>query len=64
MRKSLPKIQITPELKERQLKLRKFLRSVPEIGWRELRPIGFEINVSTIPEDKICEFLEIANSVQ
>ena len=62
MRKALPKIPITPELKEKQLRLRKFLRSVPEIQWRELRPIGFEINIGTIPDDKADEFLEIANS--
>jgi hypothetical protein len=60
-RRALPKIEITPELKEKQLLLRKFLRSVPEIRWKELRPIGFEINISTIPKDKADEFLSIAN---
>lgn len=64
MRKAIPKIPITPELKERQLRLRKFLRSVPEIQWRELRPIGFEINIGTIPDEAVEEFLEIANSVK
>jgi len=60
-RRALPKIEITPELKEKQLLLRKFLRSVPEIRWKELRPIGFEIKISTIPKDKTEEFLSIAN---
>ena len=60
-RRALPKIEITPELREKQLLLRKFLRSVPDIRWKELRPIGFEIDISTIPKDKAEEFLEIAN---
>jgi len=37
---------------------------VPEIQWRELRPIGFEINIGTIPDEAVEEFLEIANSVK
>ena len=64
MRKAIPKITITPELKERQLKMRKFLRLSPEIKWRELRPIGFEIDIGTIPDSAAEEFLEIANSVK
>lgn len=64
MRKTAPKVIITPEMKERQLKLRSFLRSNKEIEWKELRPIGFSINISTIPLDKTSEFLEIANSVK
>jgi hypothetical protein len=63
-RKALDKITITPDMKERQLRLRKFLRSSPEIKWKELRPIGFEIDTSTIPLPKTAEFLEIANSVK
>lgn len=61
-RRALPKIEITPELKEKQIRLRKFLRSVPEIKWRELRPTGFEIDIRTIPNEKASEFLLIANS--
>lgn len=63
-RKALPKVAITPELKERQLKMRAFLRSTTGISYRELRPIGFEINISTIPPEKVEEFLSIANSVE
>jgi len=62
MRKALEKTPYTPELKQRQVYLRKFLRSVPEIKWKELRPFGFEIDVGTIPDDKSEEFLKIANS--
>lgn len=64
MRKALEKTPYTPELKQRQVELRKFLRSVPEIKWKELRPFGFEIDVGTIPDDKVEEFLKIANSVK
>lgn len=61
-RRALPKIEITPKLKEKQLLMRKFLRTAPEIKWKELRPIGFEIDISTIPNNKSEEFLLIANS--
>jgi hypothetical protein len=63
MKRPLDKLVITPELKTRQLNLRKFLRSVPEISWKELKPIGFQINIGTIPDNKVEEFLEIANSI-
>lgn len=64
MKKLPSKIIITPEIKERQLKLRSFLRENKGIEFKELRPIGFSINISTIPEDKINEFLSIANSLK
>jgi len=41
MAKLLNKVIITPEMKERQLKLRNFLRENKGIEFRELRPIGF-----------------------
>ena len=63
-RKALDKVPYTPELREKQINLRKFLRSVPEIKWKELKPHGFEINVATIPNDKTTEFLEIVNNVK
>jgi len=63
MRKAIPKVPITPEIKERQINMRKFLRGVPEIQWKELRPHGFQINIGTIPDDKAEEFLKIANSI-
>lgn len=64
MRKALDKLVITPEMKERQLRLRTFLRGCPEIKYKELRPIGFEIDTSTIPKQEVDAFLEIANSVK
>jgi len=64
MRKALPKTPYTPELKQRQVDLRKFLRRFPEIQWKELKPFGFQINIGTIPDEAVEEFLEIANSVK
>ena len=60
----IPKVKITDEMKERQLKLRFFLRANKGIEFKELRPIGFSISINTIPEDKVEEFLSIANSVK
>jgi hypothetical protein len=60
----IPKVKISDEMKERQLKLRSFLRGNKGIQFKELRPIGFSIDIRTIPEDKVEEFLSIANSVK
>lgn len=62
-RKALDKVVITPDMRERQLKLRKFLRD-NQVTHKELRPIGFEIDTRTIPENKVEEFLVIAHSVK
>lgn len=64
MRRAIEKTPYTPELKKRQVDLRIFLRRFPDIQWKELRPFGFEINVGTIPDEAVEEFLEIANSVK
>ena len=56
-----PKVVITTEMKEKQLNLRKFLQINKCIEFKELRPIGFSINVSTIPDDLVEEFLNITN---
>jgi len=64
MRRSIEKTPYTPELKERQVNLRKFLRRHPCIEWKELSPFGFSINVGTIPDEAVEEFLIIANSVK
>jgi len=60
----IPKVKISDEMKERQLKLRSFLRGNKGIQFKELRPIGFSIDIRTIPQDKVNEFLSIANSVK
>ncbi len=58
-RKAMDKVQITPELMQRQKDMRAFLRSQPKIEWREIKPLGYSINISTIPEDAAKEFLRI-----
>ncbi len=60
----IQKVKISDEMKERQLKLRSFLRGNKGIEFKELRPIGFSIDIRTIPQDKVNEFLSIANSVK
>lgn len=64
MRKPIPKLAYTPELKQRQVDLRKFLRQHSCIEWKELKPFGFQINIGTIPDEAVEEFLKIANSVK
>ena len=54
---------ISNELKERQKQLRHFLHE-NNITHKELRPIGFSIDTRTIPDDKVQEFLIIANKVK
>ena len=60
-RKAIEKVPLTPKLKEKQLLLRKFLRE-HKVSHKELRPHGFEIDTRTVPENKIEDFLKIANS--
>lgn len=58
-RKAMDKVQITPELMQQQKDMRAFLRSRPEIQWKEIRPLGFQVDISTIPEEVEMEFLRI-----
>lgn len=64
MRKAIEKTPYTPELKQRQVDLRKFLRQYSCIEWKELKPFGFQIDIGTIPDSAAEEFLKIANSVK
>lgn len=58
MRKPLPKVKVTPELKEHYKKVGLFLKSHPEIKSRKL-VLGFEVNIGTIPDNLVEEWLEI-----
>lgn len=58
-RKAMDKVQITPELMQRQKDMHAFLRNQPKIEWKEIKPLGFQVNVGTIPEDAAEEFLRI-----
>ena len=58
MRKALGKIKPTPELLEVYRNIGLFLKRNPEIKAKKL-VLGWEVNVSTIPDDKVEEWLEI-----
>jgi len=58
-RKALDKVAKTPKLMEHYRNVGLFLKSHPEIQWRKLA-LGFEVNVGTIPENLISEWLEVS----
>jgi hypothetical protein len=62
-KKALTKVANTEERKQVQKELREFFRRNPDISFRELRPTGFQIDIGTIPEDKVEEFLNITNKL-
>lgn len=57
-RRALPKIEITQELKDHYKSVGVFLKSHSEIQWRKLA-LGFEVDISTIPNDSIKEWLNV-----
>ena len=58
MRKPIPKVKATPELLAHYKKVGNFLKENPMIRSRKL-VLGYEVNVSTIPDNLIEEWLEI-----
>ena len=58
MRKPIPKIKVTNELKEHYKRVGLFLKSYPEIKSRKL-VLGFEVDVGTIPENLVGEWLKV-----
>ena len=61
MRQPLPKINITPKLLAHYHIVGEFLKLHPEIKSRKLK-IGFEVNIGTIPDNLIGEWLELVNN--
>ena len=59
-RTPIEKISISPERKQMYKNLHAWLKLHPEIEFKKLNPIGFSINVGTIPDDLIEEFLVIS----
>jgi hypothetical protein len=59
MRKAQPKFLVSEARKQHYAILYSFLRKHPEIEFKKL-PIGFQINIATIPECLENEFLELA----
>lgn len=56
----LKKLQISKEKKEHYRKLYLWLKEHNEIQYRKLNPYGFAIDIRTIPERLVTEFLEIS----
>lgn len=62
-KKNIQKVSNTEKRKQVQKELREFLRRNFEIEWKEIRPTGFQIDISTIPESKSEEFLRITSKL-
>ena len=59
-RKALDKLDLTPERKEHYKNLGLWLKANPEIEFKKLSPVGFAINIGTIPKHKTADFIEIS----
>jgi len=59
-RRALDKLELSDERKEHYKNLGVWLKANPEIEYRKLSPIGFQINIGTIPSDKTEEFIRIS----
>ncbi len=57
-RKPLPKVTVTPELKEHYRRVGSFLKAHPEIKSKKL-VLGYQVDVSTIPDELVQEWLEV-----
>jgi hypothetical protein len=60
MRKKIEKINLTPELKEHYKCVGEFLKEHPEIQSKKL-VVGYQVDVSTIPDELVDEWIEVAN---
>ena len=58
MRKKIEQIKLTPELILHYKRVGLFLKSHPEIKSRKL-VLGFEVDVGTIPENLVGEWLKV-----
>lgn len=53
---------IPSEAKKLQYKqLQAWLRNNPEIEFKKISPYGFSINVATVPENKVDEFISVVS---
>lgn len=60
MRKKIEQIKLTPELILHYKQVGEFLRAHPEIKSRKLK-VGYEVNIGSIPDDLVEDWLEICN---
>lgn len=63
-RRALDKLELSDERKKHYKELGVWLKANPEIEYRKLSPIGFQINIGTIPSDKTEEFIRISTFKQ
>ncbi len=59
MKKPIPKIILTPELKEHYRKVGLFLKENPMIESRKL-VLGYQVNIGSIPDNLIDEWIEVS----
>ena len=59
-RRALDKLDLSPERKEHYKNLGLWLKANPEIEHKKLSPVGFAINIGTIPKHKTADFIEIS----
>lgn len=58
-KRALDKLDLSEERKTHYKNLGIFLKSNPEIEYKKLA-IGFQINIGTVPNDKVEEFIRIS----
>jgi len=58
-KRALDKLDLSEERKEHYKNLGVWLKSNPEIEYKKLT-VGFQINIGTIPNDKVEEFIRIS----
>lgn len=59
-KRALDKLDLSEERKTHYKNLGVFLKANPEIEYKKLSPVGFAINISTIPANKTEEFIRIS----
>lgn len=59
-RKALDKLVLTEAKKTHYSNLHSWLKLHPQITFKKLNPVGFSIDVGTIPNDLVEEFISIS----
>ena len=58
MKKTIPQLKVTQELKNHYKRVGLFLKEHPEIKFKKL-VLGFSVDVGTIPDNLVDEWIEI-----
>ena len=59
-KRALDKLDLSEERKEHYKNLGLWLKANPEIEYKKLSPIGFSVDISTIPENLIEKWINIS----